>query len=464
MLPSRNLPMGILGLFLSFLLGSGIVTGQQDSRETVPHRVVQVSPENARSAVEVSIAINPTNPDNMIAGAIMRGYPDSGNSNFTFHTLDAGRQWTTTPSLNPDQRTQGDDVIVFSQDGTALHGYICFVGLWDEHPQRTSNGIYISRSTDQGESWEEPVVVVDHVNTRSPMEDKPWFVFDRHPSSPHFGATYCSWTRFDAYGSDDPQDTSQIMFATVRPGASAFEPVIRISDQGGDCRDGDDTVEGATPCVGVDGTVHVVWAGPRGIEIDQSKDGGKTFGKDRVISDMVGGWAHDIDGIGRSNGMPVTAVDASDGPHRGSLYVNWTDERHGDQDVFLIASRDHGLTWEKRVRINNDSLGNGRDQFFTWMAVDPSDGSINVAFYDRRDTQGTKTELTLARSEDGGRSFVNYVVSGLPAFQCYRDSFFGDYLGIDAQQGRVAIAFMHFQDRKRHAISAAIFDFQEASK
>ena len=38
--------------------------------------------------------------------------------------------------------------------------------------------------------------------------------------------------------------------------------------------------------------------------------------------------------------------------------------------------------------------------------------------------------------------------------------FFGDYLGIDAQQERIAFAIMHYVEEKRLAISAAIFDFE----
>lgn len=430
------------------------------SLREIEHRVVQISPTDAQSAVEVSIAINPTDTSNIIAGAIMRGYPKSQEPNYTFQTTDGGVHWTTVPSINPDRRTQGDDVVVFSGDGVAVHGYICFVGLWEQRPQRTSNGIFTSRTADKGVTWEAPVAVIDHINSKTPMEDKPWFVFDRNPDSPYFNSLYCSWTRFDVYGSDDEQDTTQILFARSVDSGKSFQPVIRISDKPGTCIDGDNALEGATPCVGIDGTVHVVWAGPRGIEMDSSRDGGQTFGEDRVISEFVGGWDHDVQGIGRANGMPVTGVDLSAGPYRGTIYVNWIDERNGDKDVFVMRSRDGGESWSVPVRVNNDGLGNGRDQFFTWMSVDPADGSVNVAFYDRRDSADTKTRLTLARSIDGGQSFDNFAISGMPAFECYPNSFFGDYLGIDAQQGRVAVAFMHFVEAKRLAISTALFDFQ----
>ncbi len=424
---------------------------------TAQQTTARVSPESARHAAEVSVAINPVNLDNFVAGSLLRGYPESPAPNASFFTLDGGRTWDTAVVPNPDDRTQGDDVVLFRADGTCVHAFISFKGLWQEFPEKAASGILLCRSVDGGKTWSDQTTVVDHLNTKSPMEDKPWLVFDRQRNSPHFNSLYCSWTRFDRYGSDDPQDTSQILFARSRDGGENFDPVIRISDQPGDCLDDDNTLEGAVPCVDVDGNVYVVWAGPRGLELDQSNDGGKTFGQDRVIMDMPGGWSSDVQGIGRHNGMPVTGVDHSQGTYRDSLYVNWIDERNQDKDVFLTYSRDKGVTWSEPVRVNDDD--SDRDQFFTWMAVDPLDGSVNIAFYDRRDTTGTGTRLTLCRSIDGGQSFTNLPVN-FPEFETRESVFFGDYIGIDAQRGRVVISFMNFTNPNKQEISAAVFDFR----
>src|SRR5262249_37832011 len=111
----------------------------------------------------------------------------------------------------------------------------------------------------------------------------------------------------------------------------------------------------------------------------------------------------------------------------------------------------------------DDTKGNGKEQFFTWMAVDPIEGAINIVFYDRRDLEGTKTGLTLARSIDGGRSFVNHKVNQ-PPFTCDKGAFFGDYLGLDAHSGRVAALYMHYDTPKTVAISAAVFDFEPGTQ
>src|SRR5690606_1836065 len=94
-------------------------------------------------------------------------------------------------------------------------------------------------------------------------------------------------------------------------------------------------------------------------------------------------------------------------------------------------------------RVNDDPVGNGREQMFAWMAVDPTDGSVNVFFYDRRDQDGLSTRLTLARSVDGGRTFVNHKVAQ-PPFVTSANTFFGDYLGVAAHDGRVVGVYMHF--------------------
>jgi hypothetical protein len=111
------------------------------------------------------------------------------------------------------------------------------------------------------------------------------------------------------------------------------------------------------------------------------------------------------------------------------------------------------------VRVNDDPVKNGKAQFFTWMSVDPADGAINVFFYDRRDGQGTQTRVTLARSVDGGKSFVNHRVD-LPPFAVNSRAFFGDYAGISAHQGRVVPVFMHFVNESSLAISVALFQFK----
>jgi len=162
-----------------------------------------------------------------------------------------------------------------------------------------------------------------------------------------------------------------------------------------------------------------------------SKDGGRSFSRSRTIV-KTGPTYFDPTSVGRGNGFPQIAID----PRNSKLFVTWGDYTNGDIDIFSATSTDHGNHWSKPVRVNNDSLHNGRDQFFQWLAVDPTDGSENVIFCDRRADPGNRSYyLTLARSIDGGQSFKNYAWSTQPSDP--KDVFVGDYMGIAAYGGKV---------------------------
>jgi hypothetical protein len=141
--------------------------------------------------------------------------------------------------------------------------------------------------------------------------------------------------------------------------------------------------------------------------------------------------------------------------------VNFIDERNGDTDVFLLASRDGGRTWAAPVRVNDDPKG--AVQMFTWMAVDPTDGSVNIVFHDRRGLSGTMTGVTLARSVDGGRTFANHTVPVEPFDCCAASSFVGDYNGLDAFGGRVVAVFPTLHGAVQR-IMAAVMRFRPGTQ
>ena len=449
-----------LGLVAGLVLS--VVPPLVPAQQAAKIRIVDVTPPDARRPAEVSIGINPTNPLHVIAVLLQSGGPGEPRvSNWSFTSSDGGLKWTATPAHNPDGRAQGDDVVAFGRNGVAYHTYISFDGIRVDRPDRAWSGIFV-RTTRDGEQWTAPVAVVDHINTAIPFEDKPWLGVDRSESSPHRGNVYIAWTRFDVYGSDNPAHRSRIMISRSRDGGRSFSVPLEISDDTGDALDSDNTVEGAVPAAGPDGAVYIAWAGPKGLYFDRSTDGGWTFGKDTIITATPGGWDLPVAGLTRHNGMPVTAVDLSGGPHEGTVYVNWIDERNGDPDVFVAASRDQGRTWSAPVRVNDDPKGH--TQMFTWLAVDPVDGSVNVIFHDRRGQSGTMTGATMARSVDGGRTFINYPLPVTPFDCCEKSAFFGDYNAIDAYGGRVVAAFPVLTTMGQQKVQAAVAIFAPATQ
>jgi len=437
------------------LLLAGVAQAQQ---------VVRITEPDAINPAEVTIAINPKNPDNMIAASFQTGLPPKPRAgSYHYVTFDGGKTWSTVATPDPKNLVQGDDVMAFSSDGIAYHAHLSFDGIRVARPSRAENGMIVNVSKDGGRTWSDGTPAINHINTVIPFEDKPGLVVDNASGSRWKGNVYLAWTRFDVYGSANPEDHSQIYFTRSTDQGQTFAMPMRVSDTGGDCLDSDNTVEGAVPAVGPKGEVYLVWAGPLGLVFDKSFDGGLTFGKDKVIGNIPGGWDFSVEGLERANGMPTTGVDLSNGPNKGTLYVNWIDARNGDPDVFVMYSRDGGDSWSQPVRVSDDPIKNGKEQFFTWMSVDPVDGSVNIIFYDRRDTTGATTGLTLARSIDGGRTFINRKID-VPPFAPNDRIFFGDYSGISAYDGRVVPVFMHFDEKKKLVVSVALFKFKPGTQ
>ena len=444
--------------------------GEDPGSDTLVRITQQVLPSpvavtmGPHSAVETAIAIDPSNPDHIVGSAVVTiGDPRVRKiTNFTYVSWDGGNSWISVAMPNSNDLIQGDDAVVIDHEGRVYRTYLGFKHLYNPQALHPRNGLFLAASNDGGLTYEEPRTLIEHVNSIVPFEDKPYPGIDLSGASPRRGSVYVAWTRFTRYGSASPDDSSFIYVVASHDGGRTFTRPQRLPAGGGDALDGDETVEGAVPAVGPDGTVYMAWSGPRGIEFSRSLDGGETWAEARTILDQPGGWDIEIEGLGRANGMPVTAVDISSGPDRGTVYVNWADLRNnagqdGDADIFLSRSTDGGITWSEPARVNQDQVGNGRDQFFTWMSVDPVDGSVNIVYYDRRDGDGSGVHVYLARSIDGGGTFSEFRIS-TEGFEPAPDRFFGDYNGISAYGGWVACLWTH-SEPDANVLRASVLDF-----
>jgi hypothetical protein len=283
----------------------------------------------------------------------------------------------------------------------------------------------VRRSLDGGKTWEaEPIPVAEQTSSPGiPFEDKPYIVADNSKSR-YAGNLYIGWTRWRL------TDSQMVLSSSTDDGKTWSQP-IEIDTHPGLPRDDNGAAEGFAGVVGPDGKLYAVWSQDDAIMLTTSRDGGKTFSRARAVIHTAP-IMFAIQTLERANGFPQIAID----PTGKRLYVTWSDYRNGDIDVFLATSGDGGKHWSTPVRVNNDPVHNGAEQFFQWLAVDPTDGSIDVIFYDRRvDPQNSKQIVVLARSTDEGRSFTNYTWTDTP-FEA-SDVFFGDYSGLAAYGGRV---------------------------
>jgi hypothetical protein len=84
----------------------------------------------------------------------------------------------------------------------------------------------------------------------------------------------------------------------------------------------------------------------------------------------------------------------------------------------------------------------GGDEFNQWLAVDPIDGSVNVAYYDTGTPGAAATIYTLARSTTQGASYSSQAVANAPTDETTGAGVnlgnqYGDYEGIAAFDGIV---------------------------
>jgi hypothetical protein len=390
---------------------------------------VTVSPANSRGN-EPSIAVDPNNDSRVVAAFQPETIAYSTDSAQTFITAE----------LPPVEgwRGGGDVSVAFDNKGHVYLATLHFDRLgsqsyWAHGAGR--NGIFLRRSFDGGKTWEKDAVPIKTYQSNEPdiqWEDMPRVFADAQPRSPYAGNVYVGWIEWQL-------DKSIILFARSVDSGKTFSQPIRISTHAGLPRDDNGGLVGFVGVVGADGTVYAIWNDGSTITFTRSHDGGRSFEPSRVAIEVAPpyfGGAGGIPGVSRVMGFPQIGVDARSEKKGGALYLAWSDYRNGDVDVFCVSSTDHGRTWSKPVRVNSDPIHDGIDQFFQWMAVDSITGEVYVQFYDRRDDPANrKTGFTLARSNDGGKSFVNYAWSDTP-FES-PNAFLGDYTWLAAYNRKV---------------------------
>jgi hypothetical protein len=380
---------------------------------------------------EPSICINPKNPAQLVAA--------SNIDNFYFSS-DTGKTWIKG-RLSSDYGVWGDPAIICDTTGNFYFFHLSNAEEWIDR-------IVSQKSTDGGKTWNSGTYM-GHFPGKN--QDKQWAIVDDKSNN-----IYCTWTQFDNYGSSNKLDSSYILFSKSIDNGKTWTEAKRINKTAGDCLDDDNTVEGAVPAVGPEGEIYVAWAGPEGIVFDRSLDKGDTWLKDDIfVSDFPGGWNYEVPGIYRCNGLPVTCCDLSDGQYRGNIYINWTDQRNGenDTDVWLSRSKDNGNSWESPIRVNDDLPG--RQQFFTWMTIDQSTGYLYFVYYDRRNHTDNSTDVYLTVSKNGGKSFENIKINESP-FIPNKNAFFGDYTNISVVNGTIRPIWARMDNFKLSIMTALI--------
>jgi hypothetical protein len=388
---------------------------------------------------ESSIAVNPTNPLNLIASAV--DYR-ANSSTWVYVSHDGGKTWENINLGKPfaNWRSTNDPSVKFDANGI---GYLMHGGFGETGDGPVlfgENGVFIARTTDEGNTWEAHIPVILHRGPQtldSTFEDKYYVHVDNSPDSPYFTHVYTPWKRVT------PRDsaTEIVISKSVDNGENWSEP-LRVSERLPGSSE-DTTFGQSFPLIetGPAGEIYCVWNHgiEHGIGFVKSTDGGASFTEPKIIFnyDIFGetmlipnqGYRHTVKGGVRAEAYPVIAVDITNGPRRGYIYLCWAADNY--PNVYFARSEDGGDTWTDPVIVHSDTTN---DQFWPWMAVDPTNGELGIMYLDsREDEQNLLTDVYVSFSDDGGDTWIDRKASDV-SFDLRRNpfaynAFAGDYSG-----------------------------------
>ena len=329
---------------------------------------------------EEQIVMNPNDTTNLVA--VWRDFRVGYRQVAYAYSFDGGLTWGQDLFVEPEYIWDSDPGITVDTAGNFYAVILSF------NSTSEPNGLFVYKSTDGGVTWSDPVTVINGVP--GVFEDKELIACDRS-GGPYTDNLYVTWTRFYS---------TQILMCRSTDEGNSFVGPVTISDING--------VQWPVPCVGPNSEVYVAWVqySPGAIRFDCSTDGGETFGTDITIQNVsfVSGYIY---GDIMVFSFPAIDVDITGGPYNGNIYVAYMDYASGntDTDIYFTCSTDGGNSWSQKIRINDDPLNNGCDQFHPWLFVAP-DGNIIVVFLDRRlDSGNLLMDLYMTTSTDGGNSW-----------------------------------------------------------
>jgi hypothetical protein len=347
---------------------------------------------------ETSIAVNPTDPDNMIGGAndYQLGLNPGGQVSETVlsraHvTFDGGQTWSMYPLYSSSTyQATGDPAVAFDAAG---HAYYATLGFRFVGPVSATNpDVVVSNSGDGGKTWKVVRVAAGTGNAGSPG----------HLLDKEYVAAWGDGNAIVTYG--DFLLGQKGSFISARIFAS-------VTHDGGTTWSTPQVISGnlqeafvSTPVVAADGSIFVSFlnttdltTGRDDYEVVQvDPNTGAAMGDPVKVATVIDGFTdYPIafgrqtyqDSVFRSWAAGNIAADPTDASH---LAVVWSDMRNSttpapsdpytattNSDVIVSQSFDAGKTWSAPV-----ALALGGDQFQQWSAYDTS-GLLRIGTFDR---------------------------------------------------------------------------------
>ena len=445
---SSGKPVLLVAILVAFILVIGgiiamLISSTEEAEDELEDEEEEFSPhamfpnlhvtDMADPNNEPSIVVNPDDPDNIVAASNDYGTP-SGDAWCGFYaSFDRGETWERglVPGYDGDRDSPlwryqggGDPVLAFGEDGNCYLAGIAFQrDLKLGNLIKPGTGIFVARSTDGGRTFDQVSMVIQSYSMYTTFHDKEWIAVD-----PTTGDVHVTWTAFNFL-----EFNSAIVHSVSHDFGQTWSFPTVLSE----ISERERQVQGSQVAVDSDGVVHVSWIDyDRGaLRYTRSYDQGESFDDVREVASVTPLPYYLPNGEYRTPTMCAMAVDTSGGNRSGSVYIAWPDHSGGEGDILMVSSSNNGDTFTSPVRVNQDTEGNGADQFFPAVTVG-ADGSVQLIFYDRRDDAENNTLLGVyyAISKDGGKTFIDLPLSEV-SFDGddSRDTpFIGDYLAIAA--------------------------------
>lgn len=342
------------------------------------HTIVQINIDSnganipGDAANEPSIAVDPSNRQRMVVG--WRQF-DTISSNFRQggigYTTDGGQSWTFPGVLTPGV-FRSDPVICADLDGNFYYNSL-------EEDLTTD----VFRSNDGGAVWGPEVFA--HGG------DKQWMTIDQTDGIGR-GNIYSYWSAIPP----------SLTFTRSLDGGDSFANPTSIPQR----------PQWGTMDIAADGTLWIVginagqqYVVSKSTDAENPLDPSPSF----VTSSInLGGTisyfrSPNPDGL---LGQPWIAVDPSNGPTAGYIYVLGSVNPSGADplNVNFIRSTDGGTTWSAPIKVNDDA-GTSAYQWFGTMSVAPN-GRIDAIWNDTRNTGAPNlSQLFYSFSTNGGTTW-----------------------------------------------------------
>jgi hypothetical protein len=339
---------------------------------------------------EVALAAGPN-------GTLLAGWMDERaerTCSFSWST-DGGETWSKNVTIENTSNFVGDPAVAIDGGGTFYAGCQQYI-----QAGRTGQ-IKLRTSKDKGATWSE-------VSEIQSAPDKPYFGGGVEP-----GVLFVSWLG--------------------NPGG-----IKRSTDMGASWETTQSTgniIHGTAITTSTTGLVHVPYnadSDRNQLRYLRSKDNGKTWEMRRDLLPDMGRFCFQC----QPRQHPIVGAGAD--PTGKYVAITWSStmpEGEGDDDVWVLYSKDGGETWTDPIRVNDNTTRSR--QFEPWVGVD-SYGRVHVAWTDYRHDGDNATYY--ARSADPEKGFEKNIEITEERGTGDLD-FLGDYKGLVVQGDDVVVVW-----------------------